>query len=800
MALPGLHQPLPARAPDVAWRLPFTAPRTAPGRVLLAGGAVSAVFILLATWDVASLAPLWTNVHWTLAAIVATAAVGLSVRGTTGSVRAVRKGVVYWGCLWTAGQVVWDVQIALGFAQAPTPGDLILLASVLPMAIVLRASLRGRLSLIGEVAVYLDAATVALAIGAIALVAFGWATASPLIGASPSFLGLPQGLALVGQPVIFSAAFGAIVIDNLALNQRLAWRGAWALAASVALMSVASLGWLQAMAVGGASPASPFNAIFSAGLLVGGYAASTWAIEQEPRPRALRVIRLAGGALPVVAGALATALVVFNGDFVRPALAQPFVALVGLAVAAALLRQTLMLQERVRGQRVLELANARVQGALDDRAVSEAEHRARAEQLARVLAASEVLIIGAADADGDPFERALALVAPDGIVACLSRWDPVSQRITWIARHGSSATEVRVDDSSDFDGLRPEWQLALTENRAIAYRCAATPGTADVPARAPSAHLVLPLHDRTGRILGLLHLEDGEAARTIEPTFVDLARLMANQLAIALENARLVDDLEARIAELSRMQIQVIASSKRAAVGELAAAVAHEVNNPLQGILGYAELLLRDATSAGAPRDELEVIRSETLRARTIVQSLMEFARPQPPDRRPTDLEELVSGTLGLMRYHLERGGVTIEESYAPLPPIELDPDAIRQAVLNVINNAVQAFPANGGTLTVTTRRDCRDALIAIADTGVGMDAATLENAFVPFFTTRDTHAGTGLGLSVSQGIVEAHGGRITLTSEAGRGTTVVIRLPLDPSTRATRPAPPSLASVASAR
>lgn len=797
MALPGLHQPLPVRAPGVAWRLPFTAPRTASGRVLLAGGVATAAFVLLATWNVAGLGLLWAHAHWTLAAIAGTAAVGLSVHGTTDSVRAIRRGVVYWGCLWTVGQLVWDVLLVFGFGQAPTPGDLILLASVLPMAIVLRASIRGRLSLVEEVAVYLDAVTVALAIGAFALVAFGWATASSVIAASPAVLGLPQGLALVGQPMFFSAAFGAIVIDNLALNQRLAWRGAWALAVGVALMAVASLGWLQTISVGGSSPASPFNAIFSAGLLVGGYAASTWSNDQEPRPRALRFIHLVGGALPVVAGVLATTLVVFHGDFVRPALAQPFVALVGLAVAAALVRQSLMLQERVRGQRELELTNARVQGALDDRAVSEAEHRARAEQLARVLAASEVLIIGGASAGDDRFERALALVAPHGILACLSRWDPDTSRITRIAHHGTVAPGVAVADSAAFEDLRPEWQMVLTDDRSIAYRCDATPATAALPAQAASAHLVLPLHDHTGRILGLLHLEDGEKARTIEPAFVDLARLMANQFAIALENARLVDDLEARISELSRVQTQVIASSKRAAVGELSAAVAHEVNNPLQGILGYAELLLRDARAAGTSLDELEVIRSEALRARTIVQSLMEFARPQAPDRRPTNLEELVSGTLGLMRYHLERGGVTIEESYAPMPPVELDPDAIRQAVLNVINNAVQAIPATGGTLAVTTRREGCDVLITIADTGVGMDGATLESAFAPFFTTRDTHEGTGLGLSVTQGIVEAHGGLIALTSEPGLGTTVVIRLPLEPPTppSASTPSTPPAAS-----
>ncbi|HEX7472756.1 MAG TPA: ATP-binding protein [Candidatus Limnocylindrales bacterium] len=784
MALPGLHAPLPVRAPNVAWRLPSTWPRTASGRVLLAGGVATAAFVLLATWNVGGLGLLWANVHWTLAAIVGTAAIGLSLRGTTGRVRAVRLWAACSIGLWTVGQLVWDVQVAVGFAQSPTPGDLVLMATVLPMTGVLRASIRRHVTRVEEVAVYLDAATVALAIGAIGLVVFGWAMSSPAIGALPSFLGLPQGLALVGLPMMLTAVLGATVIANLTLGQPIALRGGWAIALGLALLWVATLAWLQMVVDGGPSSSSPFNAVFSAGLLVGAYGSSTWATDQEPRRRNARLMRVVRSGLPVAAGGLTTALIVFHAEIVRPELGQPFLVLVGLAIAAALFRQTLMLQDRARSQRELELLNARVQGALDDRAVSEAEHRVRAEQLARVLAASEVLILGAVRAGDDRFERALALVAPDGILACLTRWDPDTSRITWIARHGAAAVaEVAVADSSAFEDLRPEWQIVLTDNRSITYRCDAGPATAEQPAHAASAHLVLPLHDHTGRILGLLHLEDGEEARTIEPTFVDLARLMANQLAIALENARLVDDLQARIAELSRVQTQVIASSKRAAIGELSAAVAHEVNNPLQGILGYAELLLRDARAAGTSLDELEVIRSEALRARTIVQSLMEFARPQAPDRRPTDLTELVSGTLGLMRYHLERGGVTIEETYAPMPLVELDPDAIRQAVLNVINNAVQAISADGGKLTVTTRQEGREAVITVADTGVGMDPATLENAFVPFFTTRDVHEGTGLGLSVTQGIVEAHGGLIALTSESGVGTTVVIRLPLDPPT-----------------
>jgi signal transduction histidine kinase len=244
------------------------------------------------------------------------------------------------------------------------------------------------------------------------------------------------------------------------------------------------------------------------------------------------------------------------------------------------------------------------------------------------------------------------------------------------------------------------------------------------------------------------------------------------------ENHRLVDELRAELAERIRVQDQLVETSRMAAVGELAAGVAHEINNPLTGVLGYSELLLDDLDAADPRRADVQTIRTEAMRARSIVRALRDFARPRPPQPVPTDLDELVARTVDLVRHPLERSGVIIAESYAEMPTIELDPQAIQQVVLNVVTNAMQAMP-DGGTLRVRTAVHGEEAVITIADDGVGMEEAVAAQAFVPFFSARRASGAPGLGLSVSLGLVASHHGTIRLHSRVGAGTTVEIRLPL---------------------
>ena len=248
------------------------------------------------------------------------------------------------------------------------------------------------------------------------------------------------------------------------------------------------------------------------------------------------------------------------------------------------------------------------------------------------------------------------------------------------------------------------------------------------------------------------------------------------------ENERLVAELRMELVRRQAEQRKVIQASRAAAVGELAAGGAHEVNNPLQGVLGFSELLIAGLDPDDSRRADLEAIRDEALRARRIVRALQEFASPAPPQLAPTDLPDLIRRTIDLVRYGIERHGVRVQEDLAELPSIQIDPRAIQQAVLNVLTNAAQAVRPNG-RIDVRLRADGGDAVLSVSDDGVGMDATTLGLALEPFFTGRPDEPGLaparGLGLSISSGLVESHGGTIHLDSWPGRGTTVEIRLPM---------------------
>ena len=258
-------------------------------------------------------------------------------------------------------------------------------------------------------------------------------------------------------------------------------------------------------------------------------------------------------------------------------------------------------------------------------------------------------------------------------------------------------------------------------------------------------------------------------------------RTLAAVTSLTEENTRLVGELRGELERRAVDERRMIQASRAAAVGELAAGVAHEVNNPLTGVLGFAELLIDETAPDDPRRADLETIRDEALRARGIVRALRDFASPRQPELAPTDLSDLVHQTVDLIRYSIERRGVTIHEDLAQLPPVLIDSSAIQQAVLNVLTNARQAIEGDGH-LEIAVRGDGDGTLITITDDGIGMDATTARLAFEPFFSGRDDAAdlepAAGLGLSVSNGLIESHGGTINIDSRPGRGTTVEIRLP----------------------
>jgi signal transduction histidine kinase/CheY-like chemotaxis protein len=260
-----------------------------------------------------------------------------------------------------------------------------------------------------------------------------------------------------------------------------------------------------------------------------------------------------------------------------------------------------------------------------------------------------------------------------------------------------------------------------------------------------------------------------------------LAEGIALQAAVAAENSRLYEGVKQQMAELKRTQAQLIQSTKLAAIGELAANIAHEINNPLTSVLGFASYLAERVPPGEPNREELELIQEEAGRARDIVRDLLHFSRQREFVPQMTDLNVVLEQTLVMVRRQGAFDAITLVEKYAPgLPPVEVDVPRIKQVFLNLINNAVYVMK-DGGTLTVRSAVIGDTVQVEVIDTGTGIAPEHIDRIFEPFFTTKPDVSGTGLGLSVSLGIVQSHGGTIEVKSEVGRGSTFIVKLPAKP-------------------
>ena len=241
--------------------------------------------------------------------------------------------------------------------------------------------------------------------------------------------------------------------------------------------------------------------------------------------------------------------------------------------------------------------------------------------------------------------------------------------------------------------------------------------------------------------------------------------------------------------ERRRLQDQLIQSEKMSAIGQLIAGIAHDLNNPLASVVGFADYLTEVPNVPPSLREPLTVIQEEAERASNIVKNLLSFARKQEHQRRPTALKPLLDATFLLLRNNLMAYRVEGRLEVEPgLPMPDIDPNQIQQVFVNLINNAAQAVASTGrpGTVVVRARRWLDGVAVDVVDDGPGMSEALAAQVFEPFFTTKPEGEGTGLGLSISQGIVREHGGRIMLSSEEDQGSVFTVQLPL-----ATRPATP---------
>jgi len=299
-----------------------------------------------------------------------------------------------------------------------------------------------------------------------------------------------------------------------------------------------------------------------------------------------------------------------------------------------------------------------------------------------------------------------------------------------------------------------------------------------------------------GRVTGMLRID---RARPLDE------RQKRLYFALASDVSRAIERLDAQRTQTRLVQERLLQSEKMSSVGQLVSGVAHELNNPLTGIMGFAQLLLLGELEDGARR-QVETIYHEAERASKIVANLLTFARRRKAHKEPSNLNTLIERVLELRHYDLRVRNIDVVSELEPgLPETMMDPNQLLQVFLNIIINAEQAMRANtpegdgAGTLRIRTWSGRGVIGVSFADSGPGMSPDTVRRIFDPFFTTKEAGEGTGLGLTISYGIVEEHGGRIWAESTPGKGTTFSIELPLPAGEPVRAMPPPAIEPLASA-
>ena len=348
------------------------------------------------------------------------------------------------------------------------------------------------------------------------------------------------------------------------------------------------------------------------------------------------------------------------------------------------------------------------------------------------------------------------LVATDGVTLELRAERGLSQQMREvnrtltvgegiIGRVASSGATVVVRDVMGSPDLLPSAQAIVRRDRIRGFVC-------------------VPIAAR-GRMLGTLSL-GRQTNDPFDEGEVTLLEATAQQIAIALDNARLSSEL--------------VHAEKLSAVGELASGVAHEINNPLTTILGLAQLLLSRSDVTPGIRERIALMADEAARAAAIVQNLLMFSRHYPPERRPCSLADAVQRVIALKGYQLEHDKVRVTTELDHCPTVWADENQVQQVLLNLVQNAHQAMARQEGERVLTVRLRPRDRHVAIEvlDSGPGIPANLLSRIFDPFFTTKPPGEGSGLGLSVSYGIVGQHGGRLYAENRPEGGAMFVVELP----------------------
>ena len=334
---------------------------------------------------------------------------------------------------------------------------------------------------------------------------------------------------------------------------------------------------------------------------------------------------------------------------------------------------------------------------------------------------------------------------------------PVGQGL--IGRVASTGRTVRVEKNYADPDLLPAARAAVQREHIRGFVC-------------------VPIHSR-GRILGTLSLGRKTVDR-FAASEITLLEATADQIGLALDNARLYSEKERQLEERKRIQAQLVRSEKLSAVGELASGVAHEINNPLTTILGQAHLILAHPQATEPVRERARIVTDEAARAARIVQNLLLFARQYPSERRPCSLAAQARRVLELKSYQLQQDNVKVVTEFAPSPYVLGDENALQQVLLNLVQNAHQAMVQIAGARVLTVRvwPDGASVCLEVRDTGPGIPEEAMPRIFDPFFTTKPPGEGSGLGLSVSYGIVTELGGRLWAENHPDGGASFRLELP----------------------
>lgn len=341
-------------------------------------------------------------------------------------------------------------------------------------------------------------------------------------------------------------------------------------------------------------------------------------------------------------------------------------------------------------------------------------------------------------------------------------------------------TRIPIDKAQFLKRVITEKKMLLVEN------IEQTPGIAQKnnPQYETPSFLILPIFRGPNEVAAVLNLHNKEAGEVFTADDAGALSLMQTEIRFTLENRELQAQLQAAVQEMNTLYRSLVQAEKLAAVGSCIAGVAHELKNPLAVILQGTAYLTATAGSDALLLDAVARIGNAAVRADNIVKGLLSFTRQVPIQPREADVIETVMASLGVLEPELKAKEIVVIREFPAVPARAwIDVDQMQQVLINIVTNAVEAMTA-GGTLTVgvdtvTTGAGEPGIAIVVTDTGTGIAASVLKAIFDPFFTTKSFATNTGLGLSISKGIIDLHRGEIRIASEAGRGTTVTVVLPL---------------------